>query len=94
MTADQSCWLAFLSTKLNIPLPFSLETNVSGRTKLLSMMNSTLVHLKHLDVSKHIKDLSPASRSILLSGPVVLSQKACKGSLTRVSNEAAHVKHR
>ncbi|GJV39606.1 retrotransposon protein, putative, ty1-copia subclass [Tanacetum coccineum] len=34
-------------------------------TKLL-LTNAAFVHLKHLDVSKHTQDLSPASRSILL----------------------------
>ncbi|GJT61011.1 P-loop containing nucleoside triphosphate hydrolase superfamily protein [Tanacetum coccineum] len=42
--------------------------HLSERTKLL-LTNAAFVHLKHLDVSKHTQDLSPASRSILLSGP-------------------------
>nr|GEW15860.1 P-loop containing nucleoside triphosphate hydrolases superfamily protein [Tanacetum cinerariifolium] len=42
--------------------------HLSERTKLL-LTNVAFVHLKHLDVSKHTQNLSPASRSILLSGP-------------------------
>ncbi|XP_057774275.1 LOW QUALITY PROTEIN: lon protease homolog, mitochondrial-like [Salvia miltiorrhiza] len=41
---------------------------LSERTRLL-LTNAAYVHLKHLDVSKHTRNLSPASRAILLSGP-------------------------
>lgn len=40
----------------------------SERTRLL-LTNAAYFHLKHLDVSKHTRNLSPASRAILLSGP-------------------------
>ncbi|XP_042044089.1 uncharacterized protein LOC121789786 [Salvia splendens] len=41
---------------------------LSERTRLL-LTNAAFFHLKHLDVSKHTRNLSPASRAILLSGP-------------------------
>ncbi|XP_047958449.1 uncharacterized protein LOC125203962 [Salvia hispanica] len=41
---------------------------LSERTRLL-LTNAAYFHLKHLDVSKHTRNLSPASRAILLSGP-------------------------
>lgn len=40
----------------------------SERTHAL-LTNAAYVHLKHFDVSKHTRNLSPASRAILLSGP-------------------------
>lgn len=46
----------------------SLDEFDSERTRLL-LINAAYVHLKHLDVSKHTRNLSPASRAILLSGP-------------------------
>lgn len=33
------------------------------------LTNAAYVHLKHLNVSKHTRNLLPASRAILLSGP-------------------------
>lgn len=33
------------------------------------LTSAAYVHLKELDVSKHTRTLSPASRAILLSGP-------------------------
>ncbi|PWA53271.1 P-loop containing nucleoside triphosphate hydrolases superfamily protein [Artemisia annua] len=41
---------------------------LSERTRWL-LTSAAYVHLKHLDVSKHTRNLSPASRAILLSGP-------------------------
>lgn len=33
------------------------------------LTSAAYVHLKHMDVSRHTRNLSPASRAILLSGP-------------------------
>jgi len=33
------------------------------------LTSAAFVHLKHADFSKHTRNLSPASRAILLSGP-------------------------
>ncbi|KAM0014287.1 putative AAA+ ATPase domain, ATPase, AAA-type, core, AAA ATPase, AAA+ lid domain-containing protein [Helianthus debilis subsp. tardiflorus] len=41
---------------------------LSERTQWL-LTSAAYVHLKHLDVSKYTRNLSPASRAILLSGP-------------------------
>ncbi|KAI3757689.1 hypothetical protein L6452_05232 [Arctium lappa] len=41
---------------------------ISEQTRVL-LTSAAYVHLKHLDVSKHTRNLSPASRAILLSGP-------------------------
>ncbi|KAG5533836.1 hypothetical protein RHGRI_027888 [Rhododendron griersonianum] len=41
---------------------------MSERTRVL-LTSAAYVHLKHLDVSKYTRNLSPASRAILLSGP-------------------------
>nr|XP_043614484.1 uncharacterized protein LOC122586566 isoform X2 [Erigeron canadensis] len=41
---------------------------ISERTRWL-LTSAAFVYLKHLDVSKHTRNLSPASRAILLSGP-------------------------
>ncbi|XP_051143289.1 uncharacterized protein LOC127259751 [Andrographis paniculata] len=41
---------------------------LSERTRVL-LTSSAYVHLKNIDVSKHTRNLSPASRAILLSGP-------------------------
>ncbi|XP_076953730.1 uncharacterized protein LOC143627890 isoform X2 [Bidens hawaiensis] len=41
---------------------------LSERTRWL-LTSAAYVHLKHLDVSKYTRNLSPASRAILLSGP-------------------------
>ncbi|KAB5531693.1 hypothetical protein DKX38_018363 [Salix brachista] len=42
--------------------------NHSERTRML-LTSAAFVHLKHADFSKHTRNLSPASRTILLSGP-------------------------
>ncbi|KAL6508381.1 hypothetical protein OROHE_021923 [Orobanche hederae] len=47
---------------------------LSERTRVL-LTSAAYVHLKQLDVSKHTRNLSPASRSILLSGPAELYQQ-------------------
>ena len=39
----------------------------SERTRML-LTSAAYVHLKHLDVSRHTRNLSPASRAILLTG--------------------------
>jgi len=40
----------------------------SEKTRML-LTSAAFVHLKHADFSKHTRNLSPASRAILLSGP-------------------------
>ncbi|GLU21184.1 hypothetical protein SLE2022_373410 [Rubroshorea leprosula] len=47
---------------------------ISERTREL-LTSAAFVHLKHTDVSKHIRNLSPAGRAILLSGPAELYQQ-------------------
>ncbi|KAL0382401.1 UNVERIFIED_CONTAM: protein MSP1 [Sesamum calycinum] len=47
---------------------------LSQRTRVL-LTSAAYVHLNHLDVSKHTRNLSPASRAILLSGPAELYQQ-------------------
>ncbi|KAL0452452.1 UNVERIFIED_CONTAM: Spastin [Sesamum latifolium] len=47
---------------------------LSPRTRVL-LTSAAYVHLNHLDVSKHTRNLSPASRAILLSGPAELYQQ-------------------
>lgn len=42
--------------------------NDSEQTRVL-LTSAAYVHLKHADVSKYTRNLSPASRAILLSGP-------------------------
>lgn len=54
---------------------------LSERTRLL-LTNAAYVHLKHLDVSKHIRNLSPASRAILLSGPAESYQQTLAKALS------------
>ncbi|GLT35861.1 hypothetical protein SLA2020_102770 [Shorea laevis] len=41
---------------------------LSERTKVL-LTNAAFVHIKRTDVSKHLRNLTPAGRAILLSGP-------------------------
>lgn len=47
---------------------------LSERMKML-LTSAAYVHLKHMDVSRHTRNLSPASRAILLSGPSELYQQ-------------------
>ncbi|KAF2312211.1 hypothetical protein GH714_028545 [Hevea brasiliensis] len=41
----------------------------------VSLTSAAYIHLKHADISKHTRNLSPASRAILLSGPAELYQQ-------------------
>ncbi|KAJ8768569.1 hypothetical protein K2173_022680 [Erythroxylum novogranatense] len=47
---------------------------LSEQTRAL-LTSAGYVHLKHAEVSKHIRNLGPASRTILLSGPAELYQQ-------------------
>ncbi|KAI4348008.1 hypothetical protein L6164_008771 [Bauhinia variegata] len=47
---------------------------LSERTPVL-LTSAAYVHLKHMNISKHTRNLSPASRTILLSGPAELYQQ-------------------
>ncbi|KAL2527373.1 P-loop containing nucleoside triphosphate hydrolase superfamily protein [Abeliophyllum distichum] len=47
---------------------------LSERTRVL-LTSAAYIHLKQLDFSKHTRNLSPASRAILLSGPAELYQQ-------------------
>ncbi|KAK1366541.1 putative cell division cycle ATPase [Heracleum sosnowskyi] len=47
---------------------------LSERTRML-LTSAAYVHLKHLDVSRHTRNLSPASRAILLTGTAELYQQ-------------------
>ncbi|XVE64308.1 hypothetical protein DITRI_Ditri07aG0090700 [Diplodiscus trichospermus] len=47
---------------------------LSERTRVL-LTSAAYVHLKHSDVSRHTRNLSPVSRAILLSGPAELYQQ-------------------
>ncbi|KAA8520892.1 hypothetical protein F0562_011565 [Nyssa sinensis] len=47
---------------------------LSEQTRVL-LTNAAFVHLKKADFSKHTRNLSPASRTILLSGPAELYQQ-------------------
>ncbi|KAK9292433.1 hypothetical protein L1049_020403 [Liquidambar formosana] len=47
---------------------------LSEQTRVL-LTSAAFVHLKHADVSKYTRNLSPASRAILLSGPAELYQQ-------------------
>ena len=50
-------------------LEFSFQYgNRSEKTKVL-LTSAAHVHLKHSEFSKHTRNLSPASRAILLLGP-------------------------
>ncbi|KAG9134362.1 hypothetical protein Leryth_016252 [Lithospermum erythrorhizon] len=55
---------------------------LSEQTRVL-LKSAAFVHLKHLDVSKHTRNLSPASRTILLSGPAELYQQALAEALAQ-----------
>ncbi|CAN1300453.1 hypothetical protein LINPERPRIM_LOCUS24588 [Linum perenne] len=47
---------------------------LSDQTRVL-LTSAAYVHLKHAEVSKYTRNLSPASRTILLSGPAELYQQ-------------------
>ncbi|XP_075484306.1 uncharacterized protein LOC142524287 isoform X1 [Primulina tabacum] len=54
---------------------------LSERTRVL-LTSAAYIHLNHLDVSKHTRNLSPAaSRAILLSGPAELYQQTLAKAL-------------
>lgn len=57
-----------------------INENFSERTRLL-LTNAAYVHLNHADVSKYTRNLSPANRAILLSGPAELYQQALARAL-------------
>lgn len=67
--------------------------NCSERTRVL-LMSAAYVHLKHCDISKHTRNLSPASRAILLSGPTGMNDHAStSGTLSRtILFRAQHMK--
>lgn len=53
---------------------------LSEQTKTL-LTSAAFVHLKHADVSKYTRNLSPGSRTILLSGPTELYQQTLAKAL-------------
>ncbi|XP_044468134.1 calmodulin-interacting protein 111-like isoform X2 [Mangifera indica] len=53
---------------------------LSERTRML-LTSAAFVHLKDSDISKHTRNLSPASRTILLSGPAELYQQTLAKAL-------------
>ncbi|XP_047971842.1 uncharacterized protein LOC125214749 [Salvia hispanica] len=55
---------------------------VSEPTRI-ALTSAAYVHLKHLDVSKHARTLSPVSRAILLSGPAESYQQALARALAQ-----------
>lgn len=54
---------------------------LSEQTQAL-LTSAAYVHLKHSDFSKHARNLSPASRTILLSGPAELYQQMLAKALS------------
>ncbi|CAA7024817.1 unnamed protein product [Microthlaspi erraticum] len=54
---------------------------LSERTRLL-LTSAAYVHLKEFDISKHTRNLAPASRAILLSGPAELYQQMLAKALS------------
>lgn len=55
---------------------------LSEKTRVL-LTSAAYVHLKHLDVSKYTRNLSPASREILLLGPAELYQQMLARALAQ-----------
>lgn len=55
---------------------------LSERTRVL-LTSAAYIHLNHLDMSKHTRNLSPASRTILLSGPSELYQQTLAKALAQ-----------
>ncbi|XP_057450019.1 uncharacterized protein LOC130741210 isoform X2 [Lotus japonicus] len=53
---------------------------LSEQTRLL-LTSAAYVHLKHADVSRHTRNLAPASRTILLSGPAESYQQVLAKAL-------------
>ncbi|RHN53557.1 putative adenosinetriphosphatase [Medicago truncatula] len=54
---------------------------LSEQTRVL-LTSAAYVHLKHAEVSKYTRNLAPASRTILLSGPAELYQQVLAKALT------------
>lgn len=54
----------------NLYFLFSIidHINCSEQTRVM-LTSAAYMHLKNIDVSKHTRNLTPASRAILLSGP-------------------------
>lgn len=46
------------------------------------LTSAAYVHLKEFDISKHTRNLAPASRAILLSGPAELYQQMLAKALS------------
>ncbi|KAH8487518.1 hypothetical protein H0E87_026186 [Populus deltoides] len=65
-------WNSFLGKIFNnqsiFTFSFLCMVDCSEKTRML-LTSAAFVHLKHADFSKHTRNLSPASRAILLSGP-------------------------
>ncbi|XP_011047746.1 PREDICTED: nuclear valosin-containing protein-like isoform X2 [Populus euphratica] len=65
-------WNSFLGKIFNnqsiFTFSFLCMVDCSEKTQML-LTSAAFVHLKHADFSKHTRNLSPASRAILLSGP-------------------------
>ena len=53
----------------------------SERTRVL-LTSSAYVHLKESDISKHTRNLAPASKAILLSGPAEFYQQMLAKALS------------
>ncbi|CAK8539333.1 unnamed protein product [Lathyrus sativus] len=53
---------------------------LSEKTRVL-LTSAAYVHLKHAEVSRHTRNLAPASRTILLSGPAELYQQVLAKAL-------------
>jgi hypothetical protein len=72
MVLQHIFWNAFLWKIFNNQSIFAFSlffmANHSEKIRML-LTSAAFVHLKHADFSKHTRNLSPASRTILLSGP-------------------------
>lgn len=55
--------------------------NGSERTREL-LTSAAYVHLKELEISKHTRNLAPASKAILLSGPAEFYQQRLAKALS------------
>lgn len=53
-----------------------IDDNDSDQTRVL-LTSAAFVHLKHSDFSKHTRNLTPASRTVLLSGPAGMLAGLC-----------------
>ncbi|KAI4352942.1 hypothetical protein L6164_007146 [Bauhinia variegata] len=52
-----------------------VDGRIANERTRVSLTSAAYVHLKHMHFSKHTRNLSPASRTILLSGPTELYQQ-------------------